>query len=109
MYSIYFARSVNSGLIKIGRTQELWNRLRNLSNPCNGGRVELVASIDTQIFEAEQVFHWMFRNFRVEGRSREWFAISAEQVSEGLVRWERSRHSLLASYRRSIRRRRKTA
>lgn len=100
MYSIYFARSVNSGLIKIGRTQQLESRLALLGRPCNGGRVELLAVVETKFEDAEQVFHKMFRAFLAKGR--EWFSIGEDEVREAIRRWDEDKRELLIDYRRGI-------
>lgn len=68
--NIYFARGLNSGLVKIGSTFHIPNRLRGIATTLES--VDLVASLRAMP-AVEYELHDLFAAHRHEGRGREWF------------------------------------
>lgn len=68
--AIYFARGLTSGLIKIGRTHSVPERLRALA--CRVEPVELIASLRAPA-SMERYLHRRFASALEPSRGREWF------------------------------------
>ena len=76
---VYFIRSASSGLVKIGSTTDIRNRIRSfdLHSP-DELVIELFISTDRPRLE-EYEFHKQFERVRLRG---EWFSISPEEINE---------------------------
>lgn len=95
MYYVYFLRSKETGLVKIGRTEQELHQRFNYWRARFAERFELLTAIATPDSRAENALHWYFREQRRHG---EWFAITLKQIAQGLEEWAYRRRELKRSY-----------
>lgn len=84
---VYFLKSPSTGLIKIGRSRNMYARIDGLRR---GGPEDLIVIAAFPVRDhrgAEETFHRMFDFLRVRG---EWFRISQEQVLDAIRSWGRN-------------------
>lgn len=96
--SVYFVRAEGTSFLKIGATDHLTTRLRELQRACKSFRLVLEGTVElsrSHVYHLEAWLHRQYTSCRVEAEKwglpcpTEWFNIQTPVVT-GEVLWEES-------------------